>query len=168
MPHEGSSRAVAMTSAQTRDALAAEWRRLSRAATVVALLTSPALLALLIGVNGWPVIWALVVTVIAVAAFRGFVDIVANRFIPRPSLYGADREALADDATARRRLWFWRGKFRLLRWLAAVFFGVFGLVALITGQSIGGVLSGLGDWISESLPVFLILAIQLPMLFLAN
>ncbi len=50
----------------------------------------------------------------------GSIDIVAHRLIPRASLYGADREALLDDATARRRLWFWRGKYRLALWVAAL------------------------------------------------
>src|SRR3954454_10055325 len=148
--------------------LAREWRRLSRAATFVAVLTGPAFFAVLVGRNGWPIWSALILTILAIAAFRGLIDVIAHRLIPRASLYGAERGALADDATARRRLWFWRGKFRLLRWLGGMVFGVLGVIAIITGNSIGGVVSNIGDWIAQSAPIFLILAVQLPMLFLAN
>src|SRR3954452_16046777 len=70
-------------------ALAREWKRLSRAATVVAVLTSPALLLTFITVNDWPLIWSLVATFFAVVAFRGLIDVVAHRLIPRPSLWGS-------------------------------------------------------------------------------
>ncbi len=154
--------------AERNAALAREWRRLSKAATFVAVLTGPAFFAVLVSRNDWPVGWALLVTVLAIAAFRGLIDVLAHRLIPRASLYGFDKDALLDDATARRRLWFWRGKFRLLRWLFGIVFGLLGAIALITGQSIGSVLSDIGNWVSDSLPLFLILGIQIPMLFLAN
>jgi hypothetical protein len=63
-------------------ALAMEWRKLTRAATVVAVLTSPATLFFLTMQLGWP----LVVTFLSVIAFRGLVDVLAHRFIPRTSL----------------------------------------------------------------------------------
>src|SRR3954453_2824498 len=148
--------------------LAREWRRVSRAATLLAVLPGPAFFAVLVGRNGWPIWSALILTILAIAAFRGLIDVIAHRLIPRASLYGAERGALADDATARRRLWFWRGKFRLLRWLGGMVFGVLGVIAIITGNSIGGGVSNIGDWIAQSAPIFLILAVQLPMLFLAN
>lgn len=156
--------------AGAREALAFEWRRLSRAATVVAVMTSPALMAILIGVDDWPWGWALLATIVFVAAFRGLIDIVAHRFIPRPSLYGADREALLDDATDRRRLWFWRGKFKLLLWLAGLVFGVLGVIALITGNSIGGLVSDLVDGVTDPSVLVMIatLGIQLPLLFFIN
>ena len=142
MEHEGSTGAqlapARNSNAADREALAGEWRRLSRAATFVAVLSSPAFMAVLVGVNGWPWFWALLATIVAVSAFRGLIDIVAHRFIPRPSLYGADREALKDDAMARRRLWFWRGKFKLALWLAVFVFGVLGVIATIAGESIRG------------------------------
>ena len=168
MESEGSTGAtVVSANASTRDVLAGEWRRLSRAATIVAVLTSPALLAILIGVDNWPWGWALLATMVFVAAFRGLIDIVAHRLIPRPSLYGADREALQDDATARRRLWFWRGKYKLLLWVGGLIFGVLGVIALITGQSIGALLSDIGDAVGD--PTILVtiayLGIQLPLLF---
>src|SRR3954451_832459 len=159
---------VAPARAEERDALAAEWRRLSRAATVVAVMTSPALMAILIGVDGWTWYWALAVTVLAVSAFRGLVDIVVNRFIPRPTLYGADRETLRDDAMMRRRLWFWRGKYKLALWIFGLLFGALLLLSLILGESIGGTVGTLGDYAVALAPTLLILGLQLPLLFLIN
>ena len=101
-----------------RAALAAEWRRLARAATFVAVLTSPAIFALLYVGNDWPLGWALLGTILSIAAFRGLIDVVAHRCIPRPSLYGAGRELLEEDIVARRRLWYWREKYRRLTYLA--------------------------------------------------
>jgi ATP-dependent Zn protease len=145
-----------------------EWRRLSRAATFVAVLTSPALFSVLYGVNDWPLFWSLVVTVVAVMAFRGLVDIVVNRFIPRPSLYGADRETLQDDAMMRRRLWFWRGKYKLAAWIFVLLFGALLLLSLILGESIGGTVGTLGEYAAVLAPTLLILGLQLPLLFLIN
>jgi ATP-dependent Zn protease len=171
MESEGSTGAqVVPASVGTREALAGEWRRLSRAATVVAVMTSPGLMAVLVGVNDWPWGWALLTTIFVVAAFRGLIDIVAHKLIPRPSLYGADREALLDDATARRRLWFWRGKYKLLLWLFFLVFGVLGVVALISGESIPDLISNIWDGVTDpSVLVMLItLGIQLPLLFFIN
>jgi cell division protease FtsH len=97
-----------------RITLAREWKRLARAATFVAVLTSPAVFAWLYGANDWPLVWALLATFVLVIAFRGFVDVLAHRLIPRASLYGAGREMLQEDITARRRVWYWRTRFRQL------------------------------------------------------
>jgi cell division protease FtsH len=149
-------------------ALAREWRKLSRVATFVAVLTGPAFFAVLVSRDDWAPGWALLVTILAIAAFRGLIDILAHRLIPRASLYGGDREDLLDDAAARRRLWFWRGKYRLVLWLGAFVFGFLGFIAIITGNSIGGVLSDIGNWFSTSLPIILTLGLQIPLLFFAN
>ncbi len=72
-------------------ALAREWKRLGRAATAVALLTSPALFVLLEDRLEWPLGWALALgTLLGVAAFRGLIDVLAHKLIPAPSLYGAE------------------------------------------------------------------------------
>jgi cell division protease FtsH len=147
-------------------ALAREWRRLSTAATVVAVLTSPAFLAILIK-QGWPVIWALIGTFLAVIAFRGFIDIVAHRLIPRPNLYGADRETLLDDAVARRRLWYWRGKYKLLVWLVApivVFFIILASFGTSPGEAWDWMIATVGPY----LPLLILYGIQIPLLFFAN
>ena len=57
---------------------------------------------------------------IAIAAFRGLIDVLAHRLIPAPSLYGAERELRSDDIVSRRRLWYWRRKYRRLTWLTAI------------------------------------------------
>jgi ATP-dependent Zn protease len=167
---EGTGTDVVPGSADARNALAGEWRRLARAATVVAILTAPALMAVFIVANDWPWGWALLATIVAVAAFRGLIDIIAHRLIPRPSLYGAGREALLDDAMARRRLWFWRGKYKLLIWIAAIVFGVLGTIALIAGESIPTLISNVWHTLTrpELLVTLITLAIQLPLLFFTN
>jgi cell division protease FtsH len=159
-----------MAGEDERGVLAAEWRSLGRAATTVAVLTAPALMAVFVVANDWPWGWALLATIVCVAAFRGLIDIVAHRLIPRPSLYGADREALLDDATDRRRLWFWRGKYRLLLWLLVLVFGVLGIAAAIAGESISALLDDIGDALSDPAIVttIVVLAIQLPLLMFTN
>jgi cell division protease FtsH len=101
-------------------ALAREWRRLGRAATIVAVLTSPAIFMALYDRFEWPLFWAVVGTILGVAAFRGLIDVVAHRFIPAPSLYGAEAELREEDVVSRRRLWYWRRKFRRLAWLVVI------------------------------------------------
>src|SRR5947209_3780608 len=87
--------------------LARAWRRLTRVATGVAVLTSPALYMLFHDANH-SVVWSLVLTVLALVVFRGIVDVIVHRFIPWPSMYGADAEVKADDLVARRRNWTWK------------------------------------------------------------
>jgi len=143
-------------------ALAREWRRLSRAATFVAVLSAPMFFAVLVARDNWAIGWALLATVFAVAAFRGLIDIIAHRLIPRASLYGGDKEDLADDATARRRLWFWRHKFRIALWLGAIVLAV----CLIGGTTPAKLWNGAGDLFTN--PQILILALQLPLFFFFN
>ena len=91
-------------------ALAREWRRLGRAATFVAVLTSPALFIVLYERAEWQLIWALVFTLLGIAAFRGLIDVLAHKLIPAPTLYGAELELRDEDVITRRRLWYWRRK----------------------------------------------------------
>jgi cell division protease FtsH len=144
-------------------ALQTEWRRLTRAATFVAVLTSPAVFAWLYGVNDWPLLWALVVTFVLVIAFRGFIDVLAHRLIPRATLYGAGRELMEADIVARRRVWYWRSRFRHLFWLAVV---VGGMLAILYG--FGGTVGDVVDFIVSALPFIIIYGIQIPLLFVAN
>jgi ATP-dependent Zn protease len=88
--------------------LASSWRKLTRAATFVALLTSPALVAFLMRQDHWPLWKALLVTLLVVIAFRGLVDLIFRQFIPWPSLFGLESEQhREDDVLGRRRAWFW-------------------------------------------------------------
>src|SRR5438105_1751148 len=108
-------------------ALAQEWRRLTRAATAVALFTAPAFFLILFESNHLGLVLSLIVTVIAVVAFRGLVEVVARKLIPSPSLYGADAALKEQDIVARRRYWFWRGKFRRLPIYVLLVFALLGL-----------------------------------------
>jgi len=160
-----------------RAGLAAEWRRLGRAATFVALLTSPATFLLLHVVNDLPIWLSLALTIAFIAVFRGLVDVVCHKLIPRPSLYGADERAAAEDVVFRRRRWYWRTRFRRLSWLAVLLLFVHIVVNVI--MRVFGVQVGLFDTFPElsrqlqgAGPTFLIqmvmLFVQLPLLFLAN
>jgi ATP-dependent Zn protease len=98
-----------MLSADDQRALTAQWRALRRAATAVAVLTSPAIFIWLYKMQGWAIGWALLGTLLAVAAFRGALDLIFHHFIQWPSLFGIDSPELREeDVVARRRVWFWR------------------------------------------------------------
>jgi cell division protease FtsH len=144
-------------------ALQSEWRRLARAATFVALLTSPAVFAWLYGANDWPLLWALVGTFALVVGFRGFIDVLAHRLIPRASLYGAGRELMEADIISQRRVWYWRTKFRHLTWLA-LFVGV----ALGLLYVFGATLSDVIDFIPQLFVYLLSFGLQIPLFFLVN
>jgi ATP-dependent Zn protease len=158
---------------QQAASLAHEWRRLTRAATAVAILTSPALFFVFHVGNGWSLVVSLIVTFIAVIAFRGLIDVIANKLIPKPNLYGAGKELLAEDVVARRRTWYWRTRYRRLVWLVATFTVVTVLANLIlrlAGESAGllETWSVLAPLVVQLLPMFLIFGIQLPLFFLMN
>jgi cell division protease FtsH len=118
-------------------ALARQWRRLGRAATFVAILTSPALFVILYDRAEWPLVWALAGTLIGIAAFRGLIDVLAHKLIPAPSLYGAERELRDQDVVSRRRLWYWQRRYRRLTWLVIVV-GALTLVAMAYNALSGG------------------------------
>jgi ATP-dependent Zn protease len=94
--------------------LARSWRVLTRAATVVALLTSPALFVWFTQHESWDWWVSLLATLGVVIAFRGLVDLVFHRLLPWPSLFGLESPELREeDIVARRRVWFWRFWLRL-------------------------------------------------------
>jgi ATP-dependent Zn protease len=144
-------------------ALQREWRRLTRAATVVAVLTSPVTFAFFYVQHDWPLFWAIVGTLAFVITFRGFMDVLAHRLIPRASLYGAGRELVEEDIVSRRRVWYWRTKLRRLTWLAILAAIVLSLMSLF-----GTSPSDIGNTIVSVLPFILIYGIQLPLLFFGN
>ena len=89
--------------------LASQWRRLTRAATGVALLTAPAFVVWLNQTEGWSWFWSITAALFLVVVFRGLVDLVFHRLIPRPSLFGLESAQMREeDVVARRRVWFWR------------------------------------------------------------
>src|SRR3954470_4884739 len=144
-------------------ALQREWRRLTRAATFVAVLTSPVTFAFFYVEHDWPLIWSLVATFVFVIMFRGFMDVLAHRLIPRASMYGAGRELVEEDIVSRRRVWYWRAKFRKLFWLAILV-----VLALVFLSVFGMTISDVGSFILAALPLLLIYGIQLPLLFFGN
>jgi cell division protease FtsH len=158
---------------EQRNALAAQWRHLTRYATFVAVLTSPAFFVILYQRNGWSFLAALVVTGIGVIMFRGLVDVVARKFIPSPTLYGADQRLAEEDVIAKRRLWYWRTKYRrityFLTFLAMVVAVMF-FIQWLSGDpiSLSNAFSDLGDWIAALAPMLLVLGLQLPLLFFIN
>src|SRR3954454_2261969 len=94
--------------------LARQWRTLSRVATLVAVLTSPALYLALDQRYDWTTWKTIAVTFLAAVAFRGTVDVITRRLIPWPSLFGDDETAAKqEDVVNRRRAWFWRFWVRL-------------------------------------------------------
>jgi len=104
-----------ISSGEHSRALAKQWRGLSRAATLVAALTSPALFVYLYYQQHVALVWALLGTIAAVAAFRGLVDLLMRRAIPWPRLFGTEEAQLQEeDVMARRRVWFWRFWFKWL------------------------------------------------------
>ena len=96
--------------------LAMEWRQLGRVATLVAVLTSPETLFYLVLQHD-----------------------VAHRLIPRASLYGAEKPLLDEDVVARRRLWFWRTKWRRWTWILGSLFALLLIVNSSTARRRGGV-----------------------------
>src|SRR3954451_14123529 len=153
-----------------RMALAAEWRRLGRGATFVAILTSPATVALLHVANDWSIGWSLVGTILIIAAFRGLIDVVAHRFVPRASLYGAGRELLDEDIVSRRRLWWWRSLYRRLFQLT-LWLGIPMLILYaIKGTTPSDIWHSITTFFSnpQAISTLLILGLQIPLLFFAN
>jgi ATP-dependent Zn protease len=147
--------------------LAFSWRRLTRAATIVALLTAPALYVWFTQQNGWDWWVALLATLGIVVAFRGFSDLLFRRFIPWPSLFGLESKKLREeDVVARRRVWFWRFWARI-----TIFFGlVITIVWLFRGGTwlgaAGAILDGIGNILSS--PALWIQVVFVFFLFIAN
>ena len=83
-------------------ALAQEWRRLTRVATGVALLTSPAFFMVLYESDHLGLPLSILITIAAVVLFRGLIEVVVRKMIPGPA------------CTAPRR-----GSSRTISWLAA-------------------------------------------------
>jgi ATP-dependent Zn protease len=164
-----------LPSREVSTALADQWRVLTRVATGVALLTSPAVYLWLHEQAGWSVGWSIVVTFVAVAAFRGLVDLALRRAIPWPSLFGTDdRRLREEDVLARRRSWFWRFWFRLALLLVSAI-TVFYVFQLLTNgfddsswiSTAGDVLGGIGR-IAAALPAILPLGALFFVYFIFN
>jgi cell division protease FtsH len=149
-------------------ALAHEWKRLGRLATAVALITSPILFAALATTLEWAWYWCVLAALGAVIVFRGLVDVLAHRIIPSATIYGAESELAKDDVISRRRLWYWRKKFRRTIFWGSLFLLVSLVVSVFKGDGLGAAMSDL----VTAVPAFLASAPQmlgyLVALFLIN
>ena len=116
--------------------LGEDWRALTRRATAIALITSPAPFIWFYSVLGWSLGWSLATTFLVVIAFRGAIDLATRRLLPWPSLYGTDDDALKEeDVIARRRVSFWRAVLKLIIFLVAVLTIIWVVRLLIPGGS---------------------------------
>ncbi len=152
--------------------LAHQWRRLTRVATGVAIVTSPVAFTWFHHHNGWNLGWSLIATAAVVIGFRGLVDVGFRRFIPWPSLFGTDDARLKeDDVVGRRRAWFWRWFLRLAAWPAGVITLVF-VIRLLHGQPADwlGAAGSIGHVVQKKItdPNIQGLWFQLPFFFLFN
>src|SRR5215204_7111213 len=154
-------------------ALASQWRRLIRAATFIAILTSPIPFMFLYVQGDWPLGWALVATFLLIIAYRGLLDIVLRRLIPWPSLFGADEQQLRDeDVVNRRRAWFWSKRWRLAYLVALFITIVFVVQVLVPGGehtwwgTATGMVTSTIDLLSD--PLIAMYAVIFPLLFLMN
>ncbi|HSP72209.1 MAG TPA: AAA family ATPase [Gaiellaceae bacterium] len=144
-----------------------QWRRLRRAATAVALLTSPAAFVWFHERSHMSILWSLMATAGTVIAFRGILDLLLRRMIPWPSLFGTDDRRLRDDdVVARRREWFWHRLFRFAVWIAFLMT----VLWIFRGGTWWGQLAWLGDKASSlmSSPQFWIQIVFAFSLFFMN
>jgi len=140
-------------------------KRLAWAATAVAALTSPIIVVWFMN-HGHSLVVSVIFAVLFVGAFRGAVDLALKHLVEQvPLTLDAAKDDMAEDALRRRRLHFWRGKFRLL--------GILSLLITVVWLIHGG--SWLGTWgytwdaIASKLNGQMIQQlIILPIFFLAN
>ena len=147
--------------------LARSWRKLTRAATVVAVLTAPALFVWFTHQNNWDWWVALLATLAIVIVFRGFADLLFRRLIPWPSLFGLESQTLREeDVVGRRRAWFWRFWFKV----AILFITVVTIVWIFRGGTwfgtVGFIIDGIGTVLSS--PTLWVQAVFVFFLFFAN
>ena len=141
---------TSLPQAEASQSLARSWRRLTRAATAVAVVTSPAVYVWFTERSG--MVWwkALLATVALVVVFRGFADLLFRRMIPWPSLFGVESRVLREeDVVGRRRAWFWRFWLKIGIWL----FFIISIIWVFRGGSyfgtFGFVLDGIGNILSS-------------------
>jgi cell division protease FtsH len=153
--------------AEVSQDLAKSWRRLTRSATAVAVITSPAVYVWFTRQNDMAWWKALLATVAVVVVFRGFADLLFRKLIPAPSLFGIEsRELREEDVVSRRRAWFWRFWFKIF----VLFFVLITVVWLFRGGTwwgtIGFILDGMGTILSS--PALWIQVVFVFFLFIAN
>jgi ATP-dependent Zn protease len=130
--------------------LGSEWRRLTRNATLIAVITSPAPFFWFHSGLGWGIVWSLVATFFAVIAFRGLVDLMARRMLPWPSLYGTDDADLKEeDVVNRRRASFWRFWLKVVVFIGTVLTLIWLVRLAVPGGTTNWLDSSTGIWTSS-------------------
>jgi ATP-dependent Zn protease len=157
----------ALPQGEASQELARNWRKLTRAATLVAVLTSPALYIFLKQQNGWSWWVTLLATFGILVAFRGFVDLLFHRWIPWPSLFGLESQQLREeDVVNHRRAWFWRFWFKIV----VLFVVIVTIIWIFQGGTwwgaAGSIFSGLGNILSS--PQLWLQVVFVFFLFIAN
>jgi cell division protease FtsH len=163
----------ALPAGQASNELAGQWRKLTRAATFVAVLTSPLPFFWLYYMQDVSLFWSIAATFGIVVATRGLVDIGVRRFIPWPSLFGTDEGRLKEeDVVNRRRAWYWYKKFRFAVVILAAITAVWVFRVGIKGTdttwwgTAGDIWGVIAAVVSE--PIFWIYAFMLPGFLLFN
>src|SRR5215471_7690716 len=129
-------RSLALPNREQSTELAQQWRVLTRAATFVAILTSPAAFVYLHKHHGWGIGWSIVGAIGMIAAFRGFIDLILRRFLPWPSLFGTeDPQLREEDVVNRRRASFWGFVWKLIRLFLILVVIVWAYRSLVYGFS---------------------------------
>ena len=148
-----------------------QWRTLTRAATGVALLTSPAVFLWFHQRDGWGVWTSLAATAGVVIGFRGLIEVTFRRILPWPSLFGTeDARIKEEDVLGRRRSWFWR---RMLRFAVLILLGITLIYVVQTFTKSNATWTGAAGSVGDAFaifknPTYLSLFIQLPIFFLFN
>ena len=164
-----------LLSADEQRELNTQWRWLRRAATAVAVLTSPALFVWFHKHEGWAIGWSLLATLLAIAAFRGALDLIFHRFIRWPSLFGIDNPQLREeDVVARRRVWFWRFWAKVLFLVVLLILAIYLTRVLrygVHGASFFGSFADTGHWFVHTLrrfPRYIAFGLQFLVFFAFN
>ena len=91
--------------------LADQWRRLTRAATIVAVLTSPVLFVFFKEQAGWGTGWSILAALLSSSRSGASSTSWCAAGIPWPTLFGQEgADVLEEDVVNRRRAWYWRRK----------------------------------------------------------
>src|SRR4051812_29781490 len=155
-----------------RIALRKAWGKLTNSLTVVALFFAPSFFLYTDRVLGAPWYWSLIGAVTGVAVVRGGMDLITRKFLPWPTLFDTvGEEAKVQDALARKRYNFWKGKYKL-GWtiLMGILFWTFAQKMLGHDSTVIGTASSLFDTAKGVLTNSQMLQqlVILPMFFLAN
>src|SRR5215213_7934320 len=97
MASAAESERIVLPAGEASRQLADQWRRLRRAATLVALMSAPAVFAWLYLAESWSLWASLLATFLLVIAARGMLDLAFNRMIPWTSLFATESSRLREE-----------------------------------------------------------------------